>query len=284
MWRSTLQHLCSWILSYETARRHYPDTALYTDDLGARIVVEGLGLEFGEVSTELDTLQDFDVSWWSVGKFVAFQHQTRPFVHLDHDVYLWKPLPEQLVAAPVFAQHPEDVEIGQPYYHPALVEAALAQRAGTWLPPEWEWYRHSGQSQTAPCCGIVGGTHLDFLRYYASMAMRFVSEPCNQLAFDGLVNRHTHMMLVEQWLLSACVEYHRANPASPFRGLDIAYLFTCFAEAMIPERSSAVGYTHVISTAKQDEDLAQRLQDRVRRDYPTRYSRAEKLASELILL
>ena len=283
MWLSTLQHLASWILSYEAARQHYADTALYTDDLGARIVVDGLGLEFGEVSTELNRLHDFDTSWWSIGKFVAFQRQTAPFVHLDHDVFLWKPLPAQLVAAPVFAQHPEEVEIGQPYYHPAIVESALTQQSGTWLPTEWEWYRRSGQTQMAPCCGIVGGSQLEFLRYYAEVAMRFLSHPCNQLAFNTLANRDKHMVLVEQWFLSACLEYHRARLDSPFRGLHAQYLFDSFMDAMNPELSSAAGYTHVIATAKQHTGLAQRLIDRVHRDYPARFARAEKLAAELIL-
>src|SRR5262249_39514181 len=76
VWRTTLQHLASWILSYETARQHYADTALYTDDRGARILVDGLGLEFREVSTALNDLISFDPSWWSIGKFVAFQRET----------------------------------------------------------------------------------------------------------------------------------------------------------------------------------------------------------------
>jgi hypothetical protein len=39
----------------------------------------------------------------------------------------------------------------------------------------------------------------------------------------------------------------------------------------------------VIATAKHHTGLAQRLIDRVHRDYPARFARAEKLAAELIL-
>jgi hypothetical protein len=283
MWLSTLQQLSSWILSYETARQHYADTALYTDDFGASIVVDGLGLEFGEVSTALNSLSEFDTSWWSMGKFVAMQRQSRPFVHLDYDVYLWKRLPQQLESAPVFAQHPEEVEIGQPYYHPAVVESALQQLQGTWLPAEWEWYRRSGEPQIAPCCGIIGGSHLEFMHYYASQAMRFLSHPCNQIAFGALTDRHMHMVLVEQWFLGACIEYHRNGRQSLFEGVGVEYLFDCFMEAMNPERSTAAGYTHLIATAKQHAELARRLIARVQRDYPVPYQRAEKLAAELSL-
>jgi hypothetical protein len=204
-------------------------------------------------------------------------------VHLDYDVYLWKPLPEHLVSAPVFAEHPDQIASCQPDYQPALIESALALWNGTWLPEEWEWYRHAGQPQVALCCGIVGGTNVEFLRHYAGVAMRVLSHPRNQLAFAALPNKHKHMVLVEQWLLSACLEYHRVHPTSPFRGIAPSYLLQSVMEALSPDRTSELGYTHLISTAKQDQRLAGRLEERVRRDYPVEFARAVDLASELRL-
>jgi hypothetical protein len=55
-WKSELYHLFSMIVSVENARKHYPHTALYTDDDGARLLVDALGLPFGYVSTSLNDL------------------------------------------------------------------------------------------------------------------------------------------------------------------------------------------------------------------------------------
>jgi hypothetical protein len=56
MWPGVKHHLLAWALSFETARRRYPDTWLITDDAGARMLVDGVGLQFKRVSTELNAL------------------------------------------------------------------------------------------------------------------------------------------------------------------------------------------------------------------------------------
>ena len=43
----------------------------------------------------------------ALGKLIAYSIQDGPFVHIDNDVFLWKPLPQELLQAPVFAQCPE---------------------------------------------------------------------------------------------------------------------------------------------------------------------------------
>src|SRR6266567_9051444 len=59
-WTSELHHLFGWVLSVETARQHYPQTALYTDDAGARLLVDQVGLQFDYVSTALNALDAHD--------------------------------------------------------------------------------------------------------------------------------------------------------------------------------------------------------------------------------
>lgn len=55
-WSSEFHHALAWSLSLQEASRHYPDTWLYTDDDGARLLVDGLGLPFAHVSTGLNAL------------------------------------------------------------------------------------------------------------------------------------------------------------------------------------------------------------------------------------
>jgi len=61
------------VLALESARRHYSETYLYTDDAVAQLLIDRLGLEFAHVSTDLNALADADPGWWALGKLYAYQ-------------------------------------------------------------------------------------------------------------------------------------------------------------------------------------------------------------------
>jgi hypothetical protein len=63
IWFSPRHHLLSWVLSVETARRHYAETVLVTDGPGADFLVGRLQLPFKEVMTSLDALDQKHVAW-----------------------------------------------------------------------------------------------------------------------------------------------------------------------------------------------------------------------------
>jgi hypothetical protein len=175
--------------------------------------------------------------------------------------------------APVLAQNPEYFEPGQSYYQPQAFEAALDEIDGAWLPPEWQWHRGCGLPHRAECCGVFGGQRDDFIRHYASQAIRLLEHGPNQLGWQRVTNKIGHNVLFEQYLLGACVDYHRGRGESPFRDIDIAYVFASLDHAFDPACATAVGYTHLIADAKRNADLAKRLDARVARDYPEQYQR-----------
>jgi len=67
-WGSEFHHLLAWALSFNLAKKHLSKTALYTDSEGARFLADDLGLEFDQVSTELNNIRNYDPEWWSLGK------------------------------------------------------------------------------------------------------------------------------------------------------------------------------------------------------------------------
>jgi hypothetical protein len=261
VWVTPAQHWMSWILSLETAKLHLPDTALYTDTTGAELLVDKLGLRFGAVSTELDALAEADPEWWAIGKLHTYALQTAPFIHIDNDVFLWKPLPGNLIQAGVFAQHPEEVH---DYYNPHWLEESLRISPNAWLPAEWKWYRQQDGPKFAPCCGIVGGNNFCFLRNYARKAIRMVDHPGNRSALQACQGKIGHMILIEQYFLSACLAYH-AEP--------IEHLFGSWMEATNPVHSTRLGYTHLIGPAKKDDWIAWRMKARVETEYPALFER-----------
>jgi hypothetical protein len=279
IWHTPLHHLLAWGLSLRTASRYYPDTVLITDQPGKKLLVDRLGLQFVEVSTELDRLNKVEAGWWALGKLVAYNLQDQPFVHLDTDVFLWKPLPKYLTAAPVFAQCPEDFHSIDERYGPREIEHAFA-RHNLSLPAEWEWSRsRGGQGFREASCGIVGGTRVEFLRHYSQVAIDLVLKPENAPAWANFREKECLNMMVEQFLLAACVDFHRSYHASAYPGVEIRYLFPSFGDACNPQSAARAGFTHLMGGAKTHPAVGRRLEERMRREDPAYFRRCEKIAA-----
>jgi hypothetical protein len=270
-WLQPLHHCLAWGLSLRLARRHYRETMLVTDLAGAVLLVDQLGLSFTHVSTELERIRKVDIGWWTMGKLLAYSLQDRPFVHLDTDVFLWKPLPRSLTDAPVFAQCPEEHHPVDEWCGVRDVENAFAQR-GLSLPVEWQWVRacdsHDARQEN---CGILGGTHTDFIRYYANAAMDLLTSPTNASVWAAIPEKSGFNPVIEQFTLSAFVRYHRAHRESPFPSVDIRYLFPSFMDAYNANLAARIGFTHLLGPSKKDPRIAARLEQRVQREDPKYY-------------
>jgi hypothetical protein len=280
IWREPHHHLLAWALSLKLARQHYPDTALVTDQLGAELLVERLGLSFTQVSTELDCLRNADTGWWALGKLYTYSRQDRPFVHLDTDVFLWKALPASFNGAAVFTQCPEEHALDE-WCGPRDIEAAFA-RHGQALPVEWEWARSQWTAGfREENCGILGGSHLEFIRHYAQLALRLATDPAYADAWSELPDKAGYNMMIEQFLLAACIDYHRAQPHSAYRGVRCKRLFASFGEAFNPQAAARAGYTHLMGDAKSNEFIMRRLEQRMQRDDPSLYRHCLRVAQSI---
>ena len=233
--------------------------------------MDRLGLEFTHVSTELDRLQDADPALWALGKLVAYSLQDEPFVHVDADVFLWRPLPGRLASAPVLAQHPEDFHRTDELDGPGPIEDSFG-RAGLSLPAEWQWARSLGGSRFREAnCGILGGTNAGFLRHYANLALDLALNPRHAPAWAAMPNRDGLNTAVEQFFLLACLAYHRFNPASPYRGAYIRYLFPSAGEAYSRDHA-ARARLHPPARTRQAERV---------RDHPPRPARSRRRSGVL---
>jgi hypothetical protein len=274
-WNTKLQYLLSWVLSVETAKPHFSETALYTDDIGAKILIEDLGLKFDHVYIDLNVLSRYDPEWWAVGKIYTYLLQTEPFVHIDYDVFMWKPLPVRILHAPILAQNPEYFDISGSWYYPQKFD--LIRRFNGWIPEEVEWYKSSGHTQKAMCCGIFGGNRVDFIKYYAEQAIETLLEPKNQTIWRFLGGDN---ILVEQYLLAACIEYHQGRKSSPFNDISVECLFNSSEDAFNPQTATELGYTHLIGGAKKSDYSCMRLEKRMQEKYPEYFERCKSVSLE----
>jgi hypothetical protein len=273
-WHREWHHWLAWGLSLYAARQHYPHTRLVTDDEGARILIDQLQLPFENVSTALNGIANENPNWWALGKIEAYRRQRTPFVHIDTDVFLWKRLRPELENADVFAQNPERIDFGGGYYSPVEFEASIGWPRRGWLPEEWTWYRKSKLAPRAQCCGIFGGCQIDFINYFAETALRIVRHPSNRPGWRELPGKH--MLLIEQYLLNAMIEYHLRRQKPPFRLAGIRHVFPEIEDAFNFERITEAGFTHLAAGAKQDARVARDLERRVERDLPEHYERCAR--------
>ncbi len=279
IWSKPLHHLLAWGLSVHVASRQYPDTALITDRPGKKLLVDQLGLPFVHVSIELERLNNVDPGWWALGKLVAYSLQDHPFVHLDSDVFLWKALPRRLTESPVFAQYPEGFTENGPHYRPQDIEWAFAQE-GLKLPEEWLWTRAHRSHFPAENCGILGGSAVEFLRYYAHTAVDLVIRPESAAAWSRLPDKRCYNVVLEQFFLSACVEYHRFHPTSPYRGVQMSHLFPSWEYAFDASHAARTGFTHLVAGAKSHPGVGTRIEERIRRQDSGFYRRCERVLAQ----
>jgi hypothetical protein len=282
-WQSPLHHMLAWGLSLRLATRYFPETMLVTDTPGRALLVDTLGLCFTHVSTELDQYHQCNPTWWSLGKIVAYRAQQQPFIHLDTDVFLLKPLPPAMLSASVFVQCPEDHPPLDTCWGPEQIEGAFAEQ-GLSLPPEWEWVRsRSPYVFREVNCGIMGGNRVDFIQYFATLSLDLMTNPIYAAAWTKFSDLSCYMMILEQFLLNACFEFHRSHPQSPFRGMYMRYLFPSFGEAYNHDAATRAGFTHLLGDAKRDPMISRRLEQRAEQEDPGFYRHCVQLSRHVHL-
>ncbi|MEV4295963.1 DUF6734 family protein [Microbispora rosea] len=271
-WSSLKYYLLSFVLSLETARAHGLRTVLVTDDDGARMLVDSVGLRFDEVGTQLNRLEAYDHSWWNLGKILSYRIQEEPFVHLDNDVYLWRPLPDRLLTAPLLAQNPEYLPQHRDYYEPGVLEDGVRRCENGCLPLEWRWCRRLlGDHQRSFNTGVYGGHRLDFIHHCSDLIFALLDRPGQMAELNRLPDRPRLSGMLEMLIPGMCLDYHSGRHGSPFADLRIECLFPDAETAYLDAVQS--GYTHLLGRSKRQPSVVSRLEARVRRLHPELYER-----------
>src|SRR5687767_10805394 len=78
-WPHPIFNWLSWTLSCLKFREHYKQVELITDLEGKKILIEGLGLPYTQVSTELENIRSVNAKVWAFGKIYSYALQRKPF-------------------------------------------------------------------------------------------------------------------------------------------------------------------------------------------------------------
>src|ERR1700683_567762 len=99
-------------------------------------------------------------------------------------------------------------------------------------------------------CGIIGVRRVVFLRYCAGVSLDLVLNPRYAAVWAAIPGLAEMNVIIEQFLLSACLEFHRSAPDSPFRGIHARYLFPSSEAAFNSAYAHRAGYTHLLGDTK----------------------------------
>lgn len=163
-----------WKLSLALANKHYGKVHLISDKLGCKFFKD---LPFASFSEELENIPDFSLIW-CLGKIYAYNIacQNGPFLHLDGDVFLWEPLPEDLINSGIFAQSP-DASFDSDVYSMKFFKK---------MPEVWKKYKNNSSLIQPYNMGIFGGKDILNIKKYCDFVLDMVNDP----NFEQTWNNH----------------------------------------------------------------------------------------------
>lgn len=243
-WVNPRSQLLCLALSVNIARKYFKEVELVTDTEAWEVIKE-LNLPFTSVQLILDEIPEDERGFWSLGKIYAYRAQDKPFVHLDNDAILWYGLPDWALTAPVFVQNTEDKSWFEGAYMP---EVNHANKVLEYFPPMW------GVVKEAFCCGIFGGTDIEFIKDYCNEAIRFLRDEKNKLGWKSISNKGSYCIIFEQYILACLTTAYNKEVVFYDKFLDKAKL-------------EQMGYTHIWG-AKKDISIENLLEISIRKNCP----------------
>jgi hypothetical protein len=261
-WLAPEYHFMSWALSSCTLSKYYSDLTLYTDRVGAKLLIDELRLPYKDVVCNLDSLEIYPANLWALPKIRAYC-QEAPFLHVDGDVYIWGGFAKELLESKIIAQNVE--ESINDHYENTINTLRKQLR---FIPPEIV----EGLSQKRPIrafnAGIFGGSDIEFIRDYSKKALEFVDK--NLMVFDN-VSVSNFNIIFEQYLLYTLVTKQQKSVGLLFDEVMASQHYAHLGEFKdVPYKKK---YLHLSGNFKTDLATCTQLGNRLREDFPEFYYR-----------
>lgn len=260
-----------WKLSSALLKKHYGNVTLVADAAGAARLH---GVQFDAVETVLDgVVPAYPV--YTAGKVYAWRHiaaKGEPFLHVDGDAFLWKPLDERMLQQPVFVQSEDwsfwehSSRINTPDYN---IEE-LHRLSGCAIPLEWHDIISSKTHTTVYNTGVFGGSDPAIISRFCDYAIGVLEDAryrpmwgCAECGRNGICTNKIKSMMAEQGALGIFLRDEGIVPGMIFqhRG-DIERITYGRYTHLMNEKTSPAALARVAArVASEPYDLEPRLPD-----------------------
>lgn len=194
-------------LCFNLAQKHYKQINLITDALGE----EKLRDKYKWDSIDL-SLEDLDKNFqnvWNLGKIKAYNiisQKGDPFLHLDYDVFLFNPLPENILKENIFCQ---SIEMNTHKKYQVNNFLKLCKN---------KYYAKNISTNKSPNCGIIGGKDLDFFYQYSKSALQMVFDKDNLEFWNSeKVPSWQKACILEQYYMQTCLYFFKKETVSLYK-------------------------------------------------------------------
>lgn len=263
-WASCEYHWMSWALSCHLLRRHYNRVELYTNEMGKRILIDLLKLPYTDVHVVFDNSFKIHSQLFSLAKIKTYGLQKEPFLHVDGDVFLWKPLPKSLLNSQLIASN---LELNL-FFNKEILDEVESNFS---FIPEYLKGISSNNEIYASNAGILGGSDISFFNKYCRIAEQIITGNKSQIK---LVKVHGLNWLIEQISFFYLAKQEEI-PISYLVNEPVRHpLYQDYWQfADIPY----VDIVHPVGGCKREQYVLDHLSKRVRLDFPHVYYKILKL-------
>jgi hypothetical protein len=199
-------------LSNFLIQKHGFKTAFWGDQNSIKIFKE---IPYDEiVDFKHDYIQEFSPSFWSISKLLAMSEINEPFLHIDHDLFLFKTFYEDFLNQNVIYFHDE-------FYYDNLIESF--QKDFELQPKNIINFKNSSKN-----CALIGGQNYKILNKISKEILEFILE--NQELIKNLIKsenikkypKFMPAVLTEQVWIFKYLEYYKENSTPYLKEKDLS--------------------------------------------------------------
>lgn len=269
-WLRPEHNLMSWALSCLSIREHYDEVVLYTDERGKHILIDLLHLPYSEVNVAYDKNLCLP-QHWAYAKIKTYSVQTKPFIHIDADIYLPCPISEEIIDADLITQNEEK---GTEYYR-QMMNSLIQESNLIELPLYMRNNFIQDDSLASHNMGLFGGNNLTYIQAYCEEAINLYNTnrtTCSNGNFNLLFEQilFAYKAKKEKWSVKTIFPHvYKDNgyTANEFCQLDDYEHKRCF---------------HLLGGHKRNRNLTASLEEILITRYPDYYKRIVELFPHII--
>lgn len=254
-------------LSSNLLRQHFPKIKLICNEIARYFIIEKLKIPFDQVDLSVQHLENHHI--WAAGKLKSYSIQNEPFIHIDHDAFVYERFPYRILNAQLVAQNAEtffrnDIKFWlTQYYFP---ERLFSYK--DILPEPVIKIIREKNIYNPYNMGVFGGTDIEFIKKYADASlttMNKVNWKEDKIFRDGT----DASVILEQFFFGCFVDYYN-------RGVERVYDF-------FKQDDYRHQYEHLMDK-KNNNSHVNRIKKELQKRFPATYERCANLEKELNMI